>query len=140
MTAAEPSDSTADLFVGAMRSLRRRWADAASPFGLTPHQVRALRVIGRGPLRPGELAEELRVAPRSVTDVVDGLEAAGLLERQPDATDRRAVLLELTPHGSEVLTRVSAARDLASDAWLARLSESDQEELNRLLLLLADND
>ena len=37
-------------------------------------------------MRPSVLAERLRIAPRSATEVVDALEARGLVERGPDPT------------------------------------------------------
>jgi DNA-binding transcriptional ArsR family regulator len=43
-----------------------------------------------GSLRMGDLAAQLGVAARTVTDLVDGLEKAGLLTRRPDPRDRRA--------------------------------------------------
>lgn len=130
------SESTGELFARNARSLRRLWADAAAPFGLSPHQVRALRVIGEAPIRPGALAERLHIAPRSVTDVVDSLEQTGLIVRAPDPGDRRAVVLDTTHEGRRTLTDVLAARDRAVDGWIGRLTEHDRAELHRILTLL----
>jgi len=137
MTEGTPhSESTGELFARNARSLRRLWADAAAPFGLSPHQVRALRVIGEAPIRPGTLAERLHIAPRSVTDVVDSLEQTGLIVRAPDPGDRRAVVLDTTAEGRRTLTDVLAARDRAVDGWIGRLTEHDRAELHRILALL----
>ncbi|HET9127826.1 MAG TPA: MarR family transcriptional regulator [Propionibacteriaceae bacterium] len=129
-------ESTGELFARNARSLRRLWADAAAPFGLSPHQVRALRVIGDAPIRPGALAERLHIAARSVTDVVDSLEQTGLIARAPDPGDRRAVVLDITPAGRRTLADVLVARDEAVEGWLGRLSERDRDELHRILTLL----
>lgn len=45
------------------------------------------------------LADALRVTPRNVTGLVDGLVAAGLVRREPHPTDRRATMVSLTPGG-----------------------------------------
>ena len=51
-------------------------------------------------MRPGALAEHLRIAPRSATEVVDDLQERGLVERAPDPADRRATLVRLTEAGA----------------------------------------
>lgn len=135
---ATRADSTGELLARSARTLRRIWADAAAPFDLSPHQVRALRWVAADPIRLGELAQRLHIVARSATDVIDGLEAAGLVERRADPSDRRAVIVAATPMGEELLDDVIAAREEASDEWLARLSASDRAELNRLLAVLAD--
>lgn len=133
-------ESTGELLAHTTRRLRHIWADAAAPFGVSPHQVRALRVIGEAPIRPGALAERLHIAPRSVTDVVDALDQGGLIDRTPDPGDRRAVVLGVTPEGRRTLTDVLAARDRAVEGWLGRLSEHDRSELHRILRLLTPDD
>jgi DNA-binding MarR family transcriptional regulator len=49
-----------------------------------------------------ELAETLRCTPRNVTGLVDALQAAGLVERRPHPTDRRAILVSLTDTGTAI--------------------------------------
>ncbi len=55
-----------------------------------------------GPCTQRALARALRVTPRNVTGLVDGLEADGLVSRGEHPTDRRATLVALTPKGGEV--------------------------------------
>jgi DNA-binding MarR family transcriptional regulator len=52
--------------------------------------------------RPRELAEALRVSPRNVTGLLDGLEATGFVARTMHPSDRRATLVTLTEHGKAV--------------------------------------
>ena len=130
-----------DLVMRVARGLRRRGADAMAPWDLAPHHARALRVVGRHDgIRPGELAAHLRVAPRSVTDVVDALEERGLLERRPDATDRRATVLALTASGSSLVAEVDAARRADAHTYFERLSERDRASLRRILTTLDGQD
>ena len=91
-------------------------------------------------IRPGELAAHLRVAPRSVTDVVDALEERGLLERHPDPTDRRATVLALTASGRRLLDEIGAARRADAHTYFARLSERDRASLRRILTTLDATD
>lgn len=51
----------------------------------------------------------LQVHPTSVTNAVDRLEDAGLVKRQPHATDRRAVTLALTPRGKKTAAQATEA-------------------------------
>ncbi|WP_175499428.1 MarR family winged helix-turn-helix transcriptional regulator [Cellulomonas marina] len=122
-----------------LHALRRETSASGEPDGVTPGQVRFLRHLERCGCarRPGELAAELDVAPRSMTSKVDQAEADGLVARLPDPTDRRATLVELTPAGREVLRRLSHRRHLGAQERLARLPEADRAELLRLLRVVA---
>jgi DNA-binding MarR family transcriptional regulator len=82
------------------------------------------------------LSDELVVSPRNVTVLVDALEANGLVRRLAHPTDRRAILVELTPQGVETCgvmytQHMEAVTELFSD-----LSNADQRELLRLVNLL----
>ena len=77
------------------------------------------------------------IAPRSATEVLDGLQERGLVRRLADPADRRAVLVELTDEGRALLAEVDAARDRESAAYLAALTTREQGDLARLLRKLA---
>lgn len=123
----------------AFRGLRHTWVEQLAPWEITPFQWRALDGLLRctEPVRLGELAERLRIAPRSATEVVDHLERRGLVERMPDPKDRRAVIVVATPAGKELHEEVQAARRELSDAYFAELSSDEQAELAALLGRLA---
>lgn len=89
-------------------------------------------------VRISRLAEHLGIAPRSATEVADALQEAGLVVRAPDPTDRRAVLLTLTPEGRDAVGAAQARRRAAGDQAVAGLSPSDRAQLRRLLLTLLD--
>src|SRR5690348_8760872 len=67
--------------------------------GLTMRQFNALRVLRAEPMRLGNLARAVEISGPSAVALVDGLENAGLVRRQPDPDDARASLVELTPKG-----------------------------------------
>lgn len=140
--APEPADDDLGaLFMRVARRVRRRWVDVLEPWGLSPHQSRALGVVGQHePVRPGVIAGHLRIAPRSATDVLDGLEGLGLVERRPDPEDRRAQVVHLTTSGRRLLDEVGGARrdDLAE--FFGHLPVEDRASLTRILRALEDDD
>lgn len=124
------------------KRLRRGQADRLAPLGLTPAQERALRLISRGdePLRMTELAERLGIVPRSLTTVIDALEEAGLVRREIDPRNRRAILLHLTDHGAAVRDGLREGRRRAAEELFAPLSAADRQTLAGLLGLLNSAD
>ena len=79
---------------------------ALRPHGLTFARYEALVLLsfsrlGRLPMRV--MGERLQLHPTSVTNIVDRLQADGLVRRQPHPTDRRATLVTPTPRGSALL-------------------------------------
>ena len=89
-------------------------------------QLAALAALERHEsMTPGELAEHEKVQPPSMTRVIAVLEERGLVRRAPHATDRRQVVLTVTPEGRDLVQRVRRRRE----AWLAqRLQELSPEE------------
>ena len=148
-TSAE-SAALGDLMHAAFRGLRKRWMLQLAPFDLTPHQFRALNAIARAGaasagmedgqvpeqvsgLRLKELAERLRIAPRSATEVVDQLAVKGLVARAAHPTDRRATLLSLTDEGDRLRKHVAADRKREADEFFSVLDPQDRAELARIL-------
>jgi DNA-binding MarR family transcriptional regulator len=128
----------ADLVHGLTKRLRRAQAEQLAPLGLTPAQERALRMIAREdePPRMTELADRLGIVPRSLTTVIDALEEAGLVRREIDPRNRRAILLRLTDRGAAVRNDMREARRRAAEDLFAPLPESDRETLAELLTRL----
>jgi DNA-binding MarR family transcriptional regulator len=133
--AYEDPNQLADLFQRLMRRLRRAQAERLAPLGLTPAQERALRTITRSeePLRMTELADQLGIVPRSVTTVVDALEQAGLVRREIDPHNRRAIRLHLTDRGLAVRDDMREARRRAAEDLFAPLTAGDRQALGELL-------
>jgi DNA-binding MarR family transcriptional regulator len=126
-------------FWSVARKLRGTAREVLAPWDITPSHLRALRVLSdEGAMRLSALAERLRIAPRSVTEVVDALEAGGLAERRPDPGDRRATLIEITERAAGVLEAIKAARDAETERFFGRLSETERADLARILRKLMD--
>jgi DNA-binding MarR family transcriptional regulator len=128
----------ADLLHRLTKRLRRAQAQRLAPLGLTPAQERALRMITRSedPLRMTELADQLGIVPRSATTVVDALEGAGLVRREIDPHNRRAIRLHLTESGRAVRDDMREARRRAAEDLFAPLTADDRKALAELLSLL----
>lgn len=130
-----------ELVMEVARGLRRRYAANLEPWGITPHESRALRVIGRHePTRLGVVAQHLRIAPRSVTDVVDALEERGFVAREADPTDRRATQVRLTAEGRRILDELEEARRVDAEAYFSTLTDRDRATLTRVLTRLTESD
>jgi DNA-binding MarR family transcriptional regulator len=131
----EPDDETlAEAFWSVARRLRHLTHDTVTPLGITPGQARALGVLRRhGGMRPSDLADHLRIAPRSATEVVDALQELGLARRTPDPVDRRATVVTLTEEGERLGAAVRSARRTEAEGFFGRLSAADRETLARIL-------
>ena len=139
----EPEDA-AEQIAGLLDGIVRRQRRASREgFGesVTHGQFRVLRTLDRADrlLRLSELAAQLGIVPRSATSVVDDLEAAGLVARQPDPNDRRATLVYLTPDGLKILSTLREKRRAVMADQLARLTPEEQQTLAALLQRLADD-
>jgi len=93
---------------------------------LSDIQLAALAALERhDAMTPGELADHEKVQPPSMTRVIAVLEERGLVRRAPHTTDRRQVILTVTPEGRDLVQRVRRRRE----AWLAqRLQELSPED------------
>jgi DNA-binding MarR family transcriptional regulator len=137
--ADEGTAELGDLLMRVARTQRRRWRDVLAPWDLSPHQARALTVVSEHDgVRLSYLAEALHIAPRSATEVADGLQERGLIERTPDPGDRRAVILRPTGEGRRIRAEIDAARSADSAELFTRLPAADRAELARILQALAD--
>ncbi len=84
-------------------------------------------------LSPGQLVTETLVTSGTMTNRVDRLVARGWVEREPDPTDRRGVIVRLTPDGMAVVD--SALSDLLAHEHelLGELGTAERDELAALL-------
>ncbi len=132
---------TGDLVMALARRVRRAHLDALAEWQVTPSQSRALRVLARGDgMRPSVLAEELRIAPRSATEVADALEERGWVRRAPDPTDRRATTLTLTDDGRALVARVDDVRRAATERMLDVLTPAQRRTLHEILTVVVGED
>lgn len=134
--AADPARLADRLHSAAIHLLRRlRQEDA--PSGLSAPRLSALSVIVfAGPLTLGELAEAERVRPPTISRLVQGLEAEGLVERLPDPRDGRIQRVRATLRGRTLFQEGRARRVSALARDLAALPPADLHTLARAATLL----
>jgi DNA-binding MarR family transcriptional regulator len=87
------------------------------------------RLATAGPQRITELADWESVAQPTMTTLVGRLEAQGLVRRDPDPADRRAVLVAVTTRGEETVDLRRRARAVALDVRLERLDDDERARL-----------
>jgi DNA-binding MarR family transcriptional regulator len=107
-----------------------QWA-TANMVGLNPTQAHVLTFLaGRDPggMRVKAIAGHLGVTQPTATDSVAALERKGLLAKQADATDSRAVAVAITQAGRDAVKTLGLAAT-ATERALGALSESEQAEL-----------
>jgi DNA-binding MarR family transcriptional regulator len=110
-----------------------RMATVCSHAGLAPGVVKTLiHLAPDEPTPMRDLAEHFRFDPSYITALVDGLEQAGLAERQMLPTDRRVKTIVLTGKGREIQQQVFDLM-LAPPKCLDALSTVEQRQLRELL-------
>ena len=116
------------------RALRREIARLVGPRGLSVAQYTTLSILrSRDGLSNAQLARRLWVTPQSMNEVISALERMELIERVPDAGNRRILRTALTPVGRETL----AACDEDILAMEARmLGDMDEEGHDQLVTAL----
>jgi DNA-binding MarR family transcriptional regulator len=111
---------TAEQVYVALQHAAKRLRDFDEAIGLSPARFSVLATLRyAGPQRVGELARQERVAQPTMTQLVNGMEAAGLVVRNASPDDRRGCTVELTPHGRAVVRRARARKI----AWITDVIE-----------------
>ncbi|HVB92337.1 MAG TPA: MarR family transcriptional regulator [Acidimicrobiales bacterium] len=98
--------------------LSKRVEVALARMDLTLPQYRVLGILAEGSAAASGLADRLAVRPPSITAVIDGLVARGLVERKQEDSDRRKIALRLTAEG----VRTVAEADRSVDEYLASIA------------------
>jgi DNA-binding MarR family transcriptional regulator len=129
------AEMAARLRLAILRLSRRLRQQVAG--GVTSSQVSALATVERlGTPTLGELASSEQVQPPSMTKIVVGLEAAGLVARQEDDNDGRIVRVKLTAEGRRTLQRSRSLRNAYLVRRLRVLSAEERAALEDVVGLL----
>ena len=101
---------------------------------LTPTQFAALmKIKDLGQVSQNQLGRLTAMDPATIQGVIQRLLARGLVERYPDATDRRCTLLRLSPAGRQVAASVIAPARAISEQTLSPLGEAERATFLDLL-------
>ncbi|MFD4354688.1 MarR family winged helix-turn-helix transcriptional regulator [Nocardia sp. NPDC058518] len=118
--------------------LRTQMAAALAEIGLTARMHCVLVHALEAERTQAQLAELGDMDKTTMVVTVDALEKAGLAERQPSSTDRRARIISVTPAGAELAARSTEIVDGVHQCALGSLSKAERESLVRALNHLAE--
>jgi len=120
------------------RAVRREIARLVGPRGLSVAQYTTLSILrSRSGLSNAQLARRLWVTPQSMNEVIAALERAGLIERVPDADNRRILRTALTAQGRETLAACDADILDMERRMLGGMSDEDHDRLVETLTACA---
>ncbi|MCQ4079066.1 MarR family transcriptional regulator [Streptomyces sp. RB6PN25] len=143
MTAAVSEEAALELLVSLHRFLRTLRKARPDP-RLQPTQLVVLALLAQyGPLRIGVIADRIPCSQPTVTAAVASLESAGLVRREPDPADGRAIRVVITESSSGTMSTVAHSQAGALAERLGTLSPQDAQkvlEAGRLLRRLTDPD
>lgn len=134
MSSANDPDAEIALLARAVMRLARRLRVEAPPGGLSGGALGLLATLHReGPLTGVQLAAAEGLKPQSLTRLLAGLEADGLIGRVADQADRRNLLIALLPDGRDALREAMRQRR----RWLAEALADRLDDDERTVLINA---
>lgn len=137
--ASDPSLQTWLALWRAYQKMQRELEGVLSDSGLTLAQFDVLANLGMSEgITQQELAERLLVTKGNVCGVLDRMESAGLVERRPDAKDRRANRIHLTRQGRAALHGAFPAHLGMIQRCFETLSLAEQRTLHQLVTRLGE--
>jgi DNA-binding MarR family transcriptional regulator len=89
--------------------------------------------LREGPRSPGELATNAELSSGAMTNRIDQLERAGLVERKPDPSDRRGIQVSATQKGLDLWLTAFAAQAEKEKSFASTLGADGKSQLNMLL-------
>jgi DNA-binding MarR family transcriptional regulator len=107
-----------------------------SGLAITRTEAGVLYELRKRPRRITELAAHEGVTQPAITLLVNRLQQRGWVKREPDASDRRAVLVRLTSRGQEALDRLRSEYRALLHEEMAALGDRDIETLGRAIEIL----
>jgi DNA-binding MarR family transcriptional regulator len=125
------------LSEAAERVMREHMNPLFTQAGLQPGEFDVLATLRRSGepymLSPTRLYEAAMISSGGMTDRLDRLERAGLVERRPDPKDRRGKLIALTDAGRRLIDETIGRHVANEERLLSALTQAEQEMLNALL-------
>ncbi|WP_396449209.1 MarR family winged helix-turn-helix transcriptional regulator [Actinomadura sp.] len=109
------------------------YTESAREHGITSQQGQLLCVLMAQPRGMSELGAMLGLAKSSLTGLVDRTERNGLVRREPDPQDMRAVRVALTPQGGALAEEFYAETCRRVEKLTAGLSPAERDALAGLL-------
>jgi DNA-binding MarR family transcriptional regulator len=133
-----PTPTAVDKVLELSQLLQRDMALSFARDGLTEARAHLLWLLQDGPATQRSLADALRVTPRNITGLVDGLVADGHVVRGPHPTDRRATHVDLTEQGRRLVTSMVAGHAEMHEVLFGGLSERQLAAFESTLTRVVD--
>ena len=134
---SEEGQEIADVLHSAALHLVRMVRTVDAEMGISPARASALSVlVFGGPRTVGALAQSEGVRSPTMTRLVNGLEADGLVRRRAGEGDRRQVVVEATPDARRLLQAGRRRRVALLAGLLAEVDDDDLEVLRRAAVLM----
>lgn len=122
------------------RAIRQAYDKRLAGAGVNLSEASLLAFVSEsGPITQARLAERLGLGRAATGAVVDRLESAGLVARQPDPDDRRVWLVTSTPGGDDVVAQVNVIDAELRAELRAGISREERQALARTLVRLQEN-
>ena len=136
VASAEPEPRLSYVVARLERALRFDINERVGPHGLTTAQYTTLSILERGgELSNAQLARRAYMTPQSMSEMLEALEAKGLVERTPHPNHRRVFPAALTAKGRDTLAACNAAVDELENDMLAGLSPKQMTSLRTSLIV-----
>jgi DNA-binding MarR family transcriptional regulator len=134
-------DDLGALCAGAGRNLAEAERPVLEEHGLSMWQYVVLSALAGGAASSQlALAQQIHYDKTRLIALLDGLDAAGLVSRDPDPADRRARIVRLTPEGARRHAAIRAEIRVVEDGKLAGLTPEERRLLRSALAHLANAD
>jgi len=110
-----------------------------APYGITPAQYGVLGCLWEhGSLSPKRIGELLHLEASSVSSILDRMQKSGLIDRNIDPENRRAIQVSPTQKGSQLQEPVGEIIEEMNRLVLEPFSPEEQEGLLKALTVIAD--
>ncbi len=135
----QTTSTTEQKLLSALTQLKRLGWHQRTIGGCKPSEIRVLFCVKEGTnaglpeIKVSEISKQLGVTSPTITQLLKGLEAHGLIERHIDTIDRRAVGIKLTTKGAMVAQQASDAFFASIKGLVEYLGEEQSDQLAELL-------
>ncbi|HEY9623516.1 MAG TPA: MarR family transcriptional regulator [Crinalium sp.] len=128
---------TLSIITRIARTVLRITDEQSAKLGVSPTKLAVLMYLGSEAefcTSPSELAKHCGVSRAAMTKVLDGLEQEGYIERDIHPTDRRALMVKLTPEGQQFLDWIAPQDQYQLSELMNNLDDTERTKLMELAM------
>ena len=137
----DPRSCVCFLLSRAAQAAQRHLRALLEPYGITPAQYLILECLWiKDGMAPKSLGDLLKFDSATLTGLIDRLDRAGLVQREPDPQDRRAIRVRITEKAKKLKKPLRELRLRANEEILEDFLPENRETLKKALLALISRD